>query len=375
MINEKEYPIWINTKGSGVKWDRNELFNGTGRFRKFYFPPTKEWIKWSDRIEFLESHGVKENEYYEILQKGYVYPNNIDTICERDGCSNKKPFVNMYVGYTRKYCSQECNRLSRIGNKYGNKKLSLIGRLKKYIRLYGVPGGIIKLNERLLEERNPSPPKKKKIGHKLPLRYRLIKKYGKEVGESMYESELDKYRYRNSEKFYIDKYGEDIGKKIWKDILYRRGTNFRELWRNPTEGILKASGNRGTKVYVYSKYEEKEILLQSNYEKDFFLKLSEDINVTSIIRVHGLGIEYTDSENINHNYIPDFIVNYNDGKSLLIEVKPRYMINNELVLLKRDAAINYCRVHNMTYVMVTEEWIYHELDEGWIVCDKLNTNY
>jgi hypothetical protein len=56
-------------------------------------------------------------------------------------------------------------------------------------------------------------------------------------------------------------------------------------------------------------------------------------------------------ENKNRNYIPDFIVNYIDFPSMIMEIKGS---NDKPELpLKFEAAKKYCKENNMTFVVVS----------------------
>jgi hypothetical protein len=56
-------------------------------------------------------------------------------------------------------------------------------------------------------------------------------------------------------------------------------------------------------------------------------------------------------------YYPDFFVSYADGHKVLVEIKPKRRLSQARVQKKLAAAEAFCRVHEMTLVIITE----HEL--------------
>ena len=53
-------------------------------------------------------------------------------------------------------------------------------------------------------------------------------------------------------------------------------------------------------------------------------------------------------------YYPDFLVRYKDGRTELIEVKPKRKLEQAVVKKKMAAALLWCAEHGMTYRIVTE---------------------
>lgn len=56
-------------------------------------------------------------------------------------------------------------------------------------------------------------------------------------------------------------------------------------------------------------------------------------------------IQYVDENGIERNYFPDFIIN----EKYMVEIKPPRLHNSHTVLLKTNAATEYCNNNNMTY--------------------------
>jgi len=53
-------------------------------------------------------------------------------------------------------------------------------------------------------------------------------------------------------------------------------------------------------------------------------------------------------------YYPDFLVRYKDGRTELIEVKPKRKLEQATIKKKMAAALLWCAEHGMTYRIVTE---------------------
>ena len=53
-------------------------------------------------------------------------------------------------------------------------------------------------------------------------------------------------------------------------------------------------------------------------------------------------------------YIPDFFVQYVDGRQELIEIKPEKRMNTRIVKKKAEVARLWCADHGATYVMMGE---------------------
>jgi TnsA-like endonuclease N terminal len=63
------------------------------------------------------------------------------------------------------------------------------------------------------------------------------------------------------------------------------------------------------------------------------------------------------SKNKIRNYIPDFLVEYVDGRKIIIEVKRKSSLNNLLVIKKAMAAKSWGKKRNIEYVFWTEDVI------------------
>lgn len=54
------------------------------------------------------------------------------------------------------------------------------------------------------------------------------------------------------------------------------------------------------------------------------------------------------------NYLPDFLVEFNDGSRSLVEIKPKRKVAHVTVQKKLKAAAEWCRLNSVTLQVITE---------------------
>ena len=91
----------------------------------------------------------------------------------------------------------------------------------------------------------------------------------------------------------------------------------------------------------------------SDLERKMMIQLESAAEVTKWQKRHGISIPWIDTRGRKCNYRPDFLVEYDDGRKVLIEVKNPAMIDSPSVLRKRSAAEEWCRRRGMTYELAT----------------------
>lgn len=133
----------------------------------------------------------------------------------------------------------------------------------------------------------------------------------------------------------------------------------RKSWSNPTERMKENCGKyRSIKESVFSQYENKIIILDSWWEVKFFNDCINNPSIKSVLR-EPITIKYikpTDGE--WHSYFPDFLVEYNNGKKELIEIKPNYLLTDPIVKAKESYSIKYCSENNLSYKFITEDHLF-----------------
>jgi len=83
------------------------------------------------------------------------------------------------------------------------------------------------------------------------------------------------------------------------------------------------------------------------------LRLETDPNVTKWMKRHGISILWIDEQRHQRRYVPDFIVQYEDGHRVIIEVKNPSRIDSDDVQRKRKAAELWCKQRRMEYEMAS----------------------
>lgn len=92
---------------------------------------------------------------------------------------------------------------------------------------------------------------------------------------------------------------------------------------------------------------------QSDLERQMMVRLEHDPMVARWMKRHGITIPWIDGQKHQRRYVPDFLVQYTDGRKSLIEVKDPSRIDSPDVQRKRKAAEMWCRQRQIEYVIIT----------------------
>ena len=96
-------------------------------------------------------------------------------------------------------------------------------------------------------------------------------------------------------------------------------------------------------------------IYQSDLERRMMDRLEKDPDVVKWMKRHGITIPWIDSQKHQRRYLPDFLVEYQDGRKVFIEVKDPTRIDSDEVKRKRKAAEMWCKQRNMEYIVATIE--------------------
>ncbi len=91
----------------------------------------------------------------------------------------------------------------------------------------------------------------------------------------------------------------------------------------------------------------------SDLERRMMVRLDADPNVRKWMKRHGISIPWIDGQKHQRRYVPDFIVEYNDGQRVLIEVKDPSRTDSGDVQRKRKSAEMWCKQRGMEYILAT----------------------
>ena len=189
--------------------------------------------------------------------------------------------------------------------------------------------------------------------------YTRVQRVSKEKNEDRWikQSNTIKELYKNPE--YREKW--ETGRKSMlerEDYHENLSKSLIKTWESPSEEMINAQRSRGIKSKTYSPYEDKDISFDSTWEEKFFNICIKDMSIKIVIR-SPFTIKYINPiDNKFHNYIPDFFIEYKNGTKELIEVKPKYLLNDIIVKSKEYSAIEYCKNNNINYRFVTEDDIF-----------------
>jgi len=92
---------------------------------------------------------------------------------------------------------------------------------------------------------------------------------------------------------------------------------------------------------------------QSDLERRMMTKLEADPTIAKWQKRHGISIPWIDGQKHQRRYIPDFLVEYTDGRKAVIEVKDPSRMDSNDVQRKRKSAEMWCKQRRMEYVIAT----------------------
>jgi hypothetical protein len=94
-------------------------------------------------------------------------------------------------------------------------------------------------------------------------------------------------------------------------------------------------------------------LFQSDLERKMMLRLEKDVTVVKWMKRHGISIPWIDNQKHQRRYMPDFLVEYDDGRRVIMEVKDPSRVDSDDVQRKRKAAELWCKQRGMEYMIYT----------------------
>lgn len=151
------------------------------------------------------------------------------------------------------------------------------------------------------------------------------------------------------------------GKKLTEEQRLRRprGYHFHLSEEAKRKVSLSKSRIHNLKFYKSGTYKsskcDKMINYMSSYELDF-LKICDSSKFIHKVEVPDpIPYEYIGKF---HSYYPDFMITLDSGKKVLVEIKPKNLMMNELVLIKRFSAFKWCRKLGIYHITITQDSIY-----------------
>ena len=156
------------------------------------------------------------------------------------------------------------------------------------------------------------------------------------------------------------------GRKItWKDK--QRVAALKRIQRDPI-GALKFVKSRGKSGYYKPEKCSETIRYLSTWEFKFlrWCDFSKDVDLIETAEP----IPYTFSGK-DHIYIPDFKLTLNNKQIIIVEIKPKNLVNDPVVIAKRVTAKKYCRKNNFKYVTLTEVELFKRINGSFNIFDYI----
>jgi hypothetical protein len=140
---------------------------------------------------------------------------------------------------------------------------------------------------------------------------------------------------RNSGAHFTGKHHSDECKKRMSEIRAAKIAS----------GEIKLNGF-GRKTLFFSLKNNCNFYADSMLEKFRMYQLDSEQTIKSWTKRHKIKIQYTTHDGENKNYVPDFLIEFEDGTKCLEEVKGGYDVNK---LQKKQVLIEYCQQNNLSF--------------------------
>ena len=361
----------------------------------YYIPEVQKYQNYRSISKILKSIGITDiQSWYDRWFLGITVKSDRPR-CRI--CNKEAKWNGLLNSYGRKSCySTECEfKIKRL-----NKSASLIKRYsdplerikesERQKKRYEDPNERLKTSIAMRKANEVDPSIRERIGDSNKKFWRNAsneykKLHGRKISESSstFESKIkrsksQKESYNNNpqrgiqnghrlRQFYkdnpdkADMIGRNVSKYYEDHPEARIEQSLRSInsWLNPSERRLEnGCGPRGVEYKVYSKWEDKEIKLDSSWELKFIDLCSNNNLVNKLVRCP-FSIRYnSEIKGRNRVYLPDFLLN----DHYLIEVKPNYMLDDPINIAKFNAADLYCRENGLEYVILTEDYLFNNGD-------------
>ena len=341
-INKKNLPVLYTIP----RW---RLETGSGN-RKFYFVP---WIERYVSKNFLSRELSKINKtvqnYYDRWILNITVPSQRPR-CKARGCSNEVMFQKgIDLNYRRGYCHCESHR----------KEVVSLVKSEAGIKRYKNPEERLRQSE-ISKITGSNPITKMKRSESMKNRYRDPKERKRQSDISKKSLSRPEVRKKISDKAKL-RGATPEGKAIKSNSMRKRFSNPLERIKASMKAIQAHLDGKfdnvhkgiGKKCMIYSPWENKDIYLDSTWELEFFNICTNKL--ASLLIRESVKIKYYDNLRKLHSYSPDFLLN----DHYLIEIKPNYLLDDEVNIAKFNAADIYCRENGLEYVVLTEDYLFN----------------
>lgn len=371
----------------------------------YYVLELDKWIHMSTLGRELKKLGKSTQEYYDRWFLNIIVPSDRPK-CSNPNCGREARFLALYRGYS-KWCYNpdtgkpypECNFYlrSEVQNRPEVRSKKIEAYADPVVKAKMAAGGakvdhkdpeyIAKMRISVKEAKNrPEVKARRKATDALPETRARRSAAARKAAPQI--SATNKLTFSNPE---VKAARKAQSKAVMSDPEVRRkigeknAVSVSKAWE---EGKYdNRAGRLGIKCSTTLESGEV-VSFDSTYEKRFFdYSLSDEFVVTISRSKHRVPYFITkeQSERLStehkyikegfHTYYPDFTIIRSSGVEELVEVKADYLIDNEIVTIKRNAAIQYCKEHHLIHYTVTEKFLeshneediyYHVREDDWI---------
>jgi len=137
---------------------------------------------------------------------------------------------------------------------------------------------------------------------------------------------------------------------LTKNIKTNANSTIKKSKRGHLQGVYIPK-NKDKFIVLKNKQNGGKIKFRSSWEYKFLQWCDQNKNVKKVVS-EGIPIPYY-FENKKRKYYPDFLLLYKDEK-LLIEIKPKNQVLNEMNQAKFNAAKKFCEQNNYKFLILTE---------------------
>lgn len=349
------------------RWQLIRNLNGGMRV-EYYIPEIGKWVSAFHMKKYLSIIGLTTQNWYDrwILN---ITVNSDRPRCCNPSCHNHGMFINVYRGY-KAFCSSSSVECKHVARSLATLSFTTTQeyRDKMSNSLKSHP------NREWLNLRISEGHQDKKLND--PEGYKLMCERMSAASSRSWENEDIVSRRLESTKKTIESRTEE--RKAELHIIYSEACKKRYLKDNHNLVTGTRNGKRGRRSKVISEYTGELLRFDSGYERQYYEYSLTDDTIEFLDR-SSVRIPYyymmgpDDTLNGLHTYLPDFDVVKSDGSRLLVEVKDEHHFHSEeLVKVKINAAIEYCKKSHLIYCTITEKFlnshneedIYYHVREG-----------
>ncbi len=329
MMTENEIYKYYSSKNpnNGKKIDFSQVIKIDNGVKKILLP---SWISNSSKDSYYpikifaaklkREYSITSQIYYDIVILGLSSPKDRP----KCPCGNYTKFIGIFYGY-RTYCNSECMYKFRETN--------------EMFRTYNL-GGKAKLGLHHSEET------KRKISNS-------------QKGKKKFHVVSEETRRKLSK--------ANKGRKItWKDK--QREAALRRIEKDPERALINIKSKRGRKGYYKPNKSQKEMRYLSSWELKFMKMCDLSKDVVEIDSANAIPYTYSGKDRL---YIPDFKLTLNNKQIIIVEIKPKNLVNDPIVIAKRITAKKYCRKNNFKYITLTEIELFKRIHGSFSIFDYI----